>query len=381
MIETFTILGGAIALLSIFKNGSARKFFWPFVLLLVVFDGLRWEMGVDWVTHYDWFYMPAGGTRPWADGPGLGDWTDIGSKLLPGVEIGFNQYVVLMRELTDNYSVFLFITTAIFYIGIFHTVFVMTDRSLFPMFYLAGTLPWYSGSLRQLIAVMFFTFALKATIDRKLIRFLVLITSAVLFHTTAVVFVPMYFLYGVSTAFYLVIFGALFVVAAFAPTLVPILDMVVNFLGQGRSFAGRLNPPIEDSSPFLGFARKVLTVACFMGFSGAVGRSKKIDGKQWNDVRFTLMLVGLSIIFYYIGTYHINYVSSRMNIYSVILSGAVLIGLLDRGFTSKRSKLLLFVFVVFLLGVFYSRLQFMDLFHPYSSLFYNYDLIRGLQGI
>lgn len=58
--------------------------------------------------------------------------------------------------------------------------------------------------------------------------------------------------------------------------------------------------------------------------------------------------------------------------------GSVLIGLLDKSFNTKGNRLFLFFFVASLVGVFYYRLEFMDLFHPYSSIFYNYDLHRDL---
>jgi len=129
MIESFTILSGIIAFLSVFAkwNINQRKIiFWMFLILLILFDGLRWQMGTDWQNYYDYFLKS--------------DQYDQA-----GMEIGFKLYTSTIRFFTENYSVYLLITTALIYIGIFYPVFRITGYKFMPIFYLTGCIPWYSG--------------------------------------------------------------------------------------------------------------------------------------------------------------------------------------------------------------------------------------------
>ena len=89
MIETFTIIAWILALFSIYKEIKNKQLvFWSFTLLLIFFDGLRWEMGVDWITYHEMFMK--------AD-----------EYKFPGFEPGYSFYLSMFRKLTDNYSVFL----------------------------------------------------------------------------------------------------------------------------------------------------------------------------------------------------------------------------------------------------------------------------------
>ena len=362
MIETFTVLGGVIAFWSAATSAPTRPaVLWLFLSSLIIFYGLRWEMGTDWNSHYRYFNVV----------------TAYGPFGIPGVEPGFGLYLRLMRRVTDNYSVFLLVTTALTFIGILYTVFKMT-RSFLAVFYLTGTIPWYAGSQRQMLACVCFTLAVKASMETKLTRFIVLMVAATMFHTTAILFVPMYWLYGLSPVTYVAIFIGLAIASVFSRFLIPVLDVLVASYGFEKSFASRAGGIPEGSNPLLGFPRKFYTLAGLMIFSSAAESSRTMEESHRKRIRFTLMLASLSIIFYYMGTYQINYLSSRVDIYSGIIATALLLGFLDSTFRSRMNRILLFVFVVILVGIFYSRLEFMDLFHPYSSVFYNYGLHRVL---
>jgi hypothetical protein len=361
MIESFTLFGGLLALLSIFMEVRHKNIvFWVFTLSLIVFDGLRWQMGTDWISYSEYFEAA----------------TDV--NLYAGFELGFRIYTTLIRNITDNYSIYLLITTAIIYIGIFYTVFRIANYSFISLFFLAGTIPWYSGSLRQMMASVFFCLALKASIEKKFIHFVLFIMGGLMFHTTIIVFIPMYWLYGMSLSVFFVLSIVMAVLSVFSRSLIFTLDTLANLVYFSKDFTSRIGGTLESSNPLLGFGRKFFTIVGLWGFSFMAKTSPKMDWMLWQKIKFVLSLASLSIILYYIGTYHIDFVSSRLDIYVSILSTAVLIGLLEKSFTNRGDKLLLFLFVVVLVGIFYARLEFMDLFHPYSSLFYNFNLNREL---
>ncbi len=66
----------------------------------------------------------------------------------------------------------------------------MTRRSFLALFYLAGTGQWYAGSLRQMIACAFFTYAVKAAMERRLRKYLLLMAIGFSFHATVIPFFP-----------------------------------------------------------------------------------------------------------------------------------------------------------------------------------------------
>jgi len=360
MIESFIIISGIIAFLSTLKEIKSKNIiFWSFTILLVMFDGLRWEMGTDWGNYFEYFSV-----------------ADV--FVQPGFEPGFILYTSIIRNITDNYSVYLLLTTAFIYIGIFYTVFKITNYSFLSLFYLTATLPWYSGSLRQMMACVFFTLALKATINKKIVQFLLFIMLGLMFHTTVIVFLPIYWLYGMSSAALLFLFLLLTFGSIFSRNLIYMLDWVVHYYGFNKSFSSRIGGGLELSNPILGFLRKIFTLTGFIVFSYITKTSNNMDDDRWNKIKFTLFLSCMSIILYYVGTYHVEHVSSRLDIYTSIIATSILIGLLDRFFNKRSNKILLYFFVMALIVVFYSRLEFMELFHPYSSIFYNYDLHRDL---
>jgi hypothetical protein len=357
MYESFIIISGIIALLSIVREVEHCKIiFWIFIVALIIFDGLRWEMGVDWPSYYNYFYKTENFT----------------------FERGFVQYTSLFQKLTNNYSIYMLITTAIIYVGIFFTVFKITNYSFLSIFYLTGTLSWYSGSLRQMMACVFFTLALKATIDKKIFKFIVLMILGVSFHTSIIVFLPIYWLYGMSSVMMTNLFILLSVGSVYSSNLIYLFDDLMKFFGFNKNYSTYLGGLPEISNSVFGFLRKFLTVTSLIAFTFISSTNSNLTRTQREIIKFTLFLSCLSIIFYYIGTYHIAHVSSRLDIYAGIIGTSVLIGILDSNFTKTGNRLLLYAFVVALIIVFYYRLQNMDLFHPYTSVFYNYDFHRNL---
>ena len=358
MIESFTIIIGIIALLSVrFDVKNKKLLFFLIILPISLLDGLRWEMGADWVSYYSYF-------------------TDDSYSV--SFDPGFILYTEIIKGFTDNYSVYLLITSLFIYIGIFYGVFRITDGSFIALFYLIGTIPWYSGSMRQMMACVFFVWAFKAVIDRKPIHYSVLMLLGILFHVTVIVFAPMYLIYGMSTVFYVLLFAMLITVSSFTDKMLFILENVMRMYGFDKNMATYLGGTYELSNPILGFLRKILTLSGLFVFTLISKSSVMVDSVKWDKLKFSLVLSSLSILFYYIGTYKISHVSSRLDIYTGIIVTSILIGFIDKSLAKKSNRILFYLFVLSLVGVFYYRLLWMDLFHPYSSIFYNYDLNREL---
>ena len=241
-----------------------------------------------------------------------------------------------------------------------------------------GTLPWYAGSIRQMVAVACFAWALKAIIDREPLKYIILMTIGMSFHATLMVFIFAYLFFGISTMSYILLYSAILIALPLTPILVNILQNITHLYGFNKNFVQFIGGAINDSQPALGFARKILTISGLFVFSIIAMSSNHAVYDKRQKIKFFLALSSLTIVFYYIGTYQILHVASRVDLYVSIVTTSILIGLIDSCISIKTNRVLFYIFVLSLVGVFYYRLMWMDLFHPYSSIFYNYDLNRVL---
>ncbi len=363
MIESFSIISGLIAFFSIFfkwDNKIKQLFFWCFIILLIIFDGLRWETGADWQNYYEGF-------------------NNALEKSPPGFEIGFIYYTWAIRNLTDNYSIYLLITSAIIYIGIFYTIFRITSFSFISLFFLTSHIPWYSGSMRQILALVFFVLSLKYVWNKNLFRFLLFMYSGLLFHSTMLPFFLIYWMFGASL--FTFAFLGLFLILASSIIIIFItqIDFLINIGSGGHGIEDRIGGSLELSSPILGLGRKISTIALnFFFFKYSTQNELHKNRIELDKLKFFLYLSSFSLIFYIVGTFFITHVSSRLDIYTGIICLAIFIGLIEHQVKSRKHMLYLFIFVIFLCLISYSRLEFMDLFHPYKSIFYNTDYKREL---
>ena len=352
------IISGLIALISIVHDIKKKYLvFWLFLSFLILFDGLRWEMGTDWPNYYKQFYK---------------------IKWNSGFEIGFKIYTDLFSKLTNNYSIYLFVTTSFIYLGIFLTIFKITNYSFLSIFYLTAYIPWYSGALRQMIACAFFTLAIKTIFEKKKYKFLIFMTIGFLFHKSLGAFFPIYWIFGLSPLLLINIYVLIAFLSIFTSKIIIFLDnFIQNNFGFNFYLTNKAGGTLSESNPFFGFLRKIFTLSGLIIFSN-LKKYSNLPVSFRNKVSFCLFMSCLSLIFYYMGTFQISHFSSRLDIYTRIILTSILIGLLDKFYIKQSNRLCLFVFVLTLVIIAYSRYTLFDLFHPYSSIFYNYELNRNL---
>ena len=355
MIELFTIVFGALSLSSIFKPNLRSNYLFLLVLIpLILCSGLRWEMGTDWRSYYNLFTK---------------------NENFYFMEPGYQYYVEFIRKFTDNYSVFLLITDTLTIGGILSLIFEYTKKNYLSVFYATGTLLWYAGSLRQMLALLILTYAIRFIIKRKFIFYLILVIISTFFHKTSLFYIAIYFAYNLSLGLIAVILLSLFFIT---PHIIFLYDLVLNFFYSNNGLGFRLYKPEDENSSnyYLGFTRKILT------FSIIYFIYKKwvsvFDWKEERVFKFYIKMLILSIYFYLVGTFYIVFVSSRMDIFPAFICTPILIGLIDNRLTKNYQRIILLLIVLIFNLIFYTRLEYMDLFHPYSSIFYNFDLSREL---
>lgn len=173
----------AILSLKQHHNKSVLFFLGISIFWLVLHDGLRWEIGTDWDSYYNFF---------------------INNEAAAHYEIGYTIVTRVFRAFTDSYTLYLLAQALFTYIILYHFI---KSYSVYPemslcIFYC--TMIGLMGSNRQLIAIAICLMSVKYVIYRSLPKFLICLLVACCFHTTSMVFVLTYFLYNIKLKYYYV---------------------------------------------------------------------------------------------------------------------------------------------------------------------------------
>lgn len=115
-------------------------------------------------------------------------------------EIGYFLLTKLCCLLGFGKTAFLFVVAIITYIPVFQLIKRHSSNAYISLlcYFAFGFFTYSLGLFRQMIAVSIIICGLKYVVERKLIKYLAIIGLAMTFHTTALVGILLYFLYGVK---------------------------------------------------------------------------------------------------------------------------------------------------------------------------------------
>lgn len=110
----------------------------------------------------------------------------------------YDLYRTLLREITDNYHIFFFFPSVLSCIGAVKLIkrYSVTPWFSLVVFFSIGTYVMYMAALKQCFAVAIVLLALPYAIDKKYIRFYLLVILAMLFHVHAFIFLAVPFFLG-----------------------------------------------------------------------------------------------------------------------------------------------------------------------------------------
>lgn len=152
-------------------------------LPLILIAGLRYNVGQD----YDYTY------KPYFNGM-------LYNVVNKNIEVGFYALTKFIQMFTNDY-VWLFIVCAVIYgYFIFASIYEQSPNPALSIFLLVST-QYYFGflnTMRQYMAIAIFLYAIKYIKKRKIWKYLFLIIIASTLHTSAIVFIPVYFLYNIK---------------------------------------------------------------------------------------------------------------------------------------------------------------------------------------
>lgn len=172
--EIYVLLAFFLFLLSLTDWGNSTQ---PFkncvlstsIIILILFDGLRWESGTDWHAYYPLFLNS------------LSDNNDI-------YEIGYIYLNSIIRYLTNDYTVFLLLHACLMYGGLSSFFKRYSLKPIFSLFLFYVLFLPVQGMNRQFLAIVICLFSLKFLLNGQKKYFVLIVLFASLFHSSAPLF-------------------------------------------------------------------------------------------------------------------------------------------------------------------------------------------------
>jgi len=165
-------------------------------------------------------------------------------------ELGWRYYVKTLSTLSNNEGILIFVTGFI----IIYSYFILIKKySLIPWLsiFLFITIVFYNSLLvlRQNLAIAIYLYSLPLIVERKLWKFLLVMGLAFLFHKTAILFIPLYFLYPLKLRMKMIL---TFLIAGFLFNYIftLLLDIGISYFAKYEIY--RISDhTVANATPFL----------------------------------------------------------------------------------------------------------------------------------
>ena len=259
---------------------SVAAIFWSAAfLVLVLFGGLRYYVGTDFESYYNIFLDICE------------DWYE---KRYRGTESGFIWLNRILSLYTENPQWLIFVTNG--FVSFFCIWAVVKESKFVPfsLYILFTTLYYQSFNLiRQGMACSLVLVAFTCAKRRKWLRCYGLILSAVLFHKTALIALPLMFL--MQFRYSRKVYGAFFVLAALGGLLRgPLTGLLLRFYPSAADLTNSYL--YEDFSRVQVFLCLIYVVLCFLYYE----RMLQKDKGNIIYINFAVLLLGVYAFFYWI---------------------------------------------------------------------------------
>ena len=254
-------------------KGALPKLQWIlYGVILVIIIGLRHEVGGDWFPYIENF-----------SGLGDGNLSQVITVGSPSRDFGFDiLYWFSLKYLNGIYFTN-FICAFIFIIGLFR----LCNNMPIPWLALVVSIPYFiivvaMGYTRQASAIGFIMWGLIDLMNGKQVKFYVMVILGTLFHKTALIMLPIGFLYFNSVTNFknAIIFIILFTLAFFAFLAEKFSFLVYNYI---------TNKMLESSGAFIRVGMNVVASIVFLYYN-----------KQWRqyykDSKLWLIFSAISLI-------------------------------------------------------------------------------------
>lgn len=336
------------------KQIAQKKLFLLFsILLLILLSGLRYETGTDWEPFYEYFHAQL----------------DVGEHYF---EVGYQLLTYIVNNITGNYNVFLLVNASFLML-----VYFSIKNYSNPNLYMLTVLVFYSttylvflGGNRQAIALAIVIYSIKYLISREFIKFLSAVFLASLFHLSAWIFLPVYFIANrtFSNAKLLVFFT----VAALSAQMFDIKNMllvVVHYSGMAGWWQLVTLDPLDPAIDYT-FRNTVLILENLTLLSALlIFRKQLLDRVPHFNVHLNITLAGY--VFFLVFFEAARNLAGRGALL-FRFSECILIANLINITTDRNLKIMIYMLLVAYFGirVAYTLIFSVDYYVPYKTVLY-----------
>lgn len=323
-----------------------------FLISMVLFAGLRWETGTDWIPYYENFLEP-----------------DNRSDF----EIGYSCYVSVVRFFTDSYTIFLLLTSAIPIFLVYygckkvigkdrHNTLLLALLMFYSYYYLGSFL----GAERRIIAIGLSFLALSIYINGKTWCALLLIFFASLFHVSSLFTVFIFLSRWISIRSLVIIFFTLAVIFPLFHYMSAIVNSLIDYvpidLFKMKLIEYTQNAQNYGEFNFAGAVKRVFIIAmllCVFYF----------DKYRFDEKVFTLLKVYILGGALYLILSPISAMFSVLTIYLTISEILLIPIVITQTRLFIKAPFFYLIFIVYLMSQTYSILNsYPDLFYPYIDV-------------
>lgn len=310
-------------------KGTVRTYaicsFLPFALNCM----LRGQVGTDWLIYDAYYAEISNGGRRFS-------------------EPLFNLLNRILYMISNNslllFAVVGFITLALFFAGMYQQSAMVTYSIL--LFFLSGKYFASLNQIRQMLAMSLFFFAFKYIRERKMIRYFLFILAACLIHTSAVVYIPLYFLYGIRCST-----KRLFKAALVYCVCLPVIILMAPVLVKLTRFSWYLDSRFSQNFDIIGFTLSLIIFGLLLFLLRRQEmQAEGTTGENAEDLRYAGFLTMISMItcLVYFLTNAVPQVTRIAECYSVIQ--ILSLPYLAKGEKDARIRIAVLVFTAAVLG-------------------------------
>lgn len=321
------------------------------VIWLILFEGLRWQIGTDWEPYYEFFFHR--------------DEAHMGFAYR-----GINEFV---NSFFGSYTALLLLIAGFTYLTIFRLFKKFSPNPLMSLLIYYCSMVGLWGCNRQILALMVCIIATKYIFERNLLNFTLAMLVAASLHLTSLIFFPAYFLYTwrlSNRTMFLAILVAFLCGLLHMIDRLPYVDILARLdaIRSGETDFRSYADSYEGSVSMIGAVKRILFVWLAL-------RTKKRIRNQCYDFFCTLYVTGCVIYLLFNGSV-LQLIAGRgalyYSIYETLVVPFFMIYLPVDKVSRKIGWIAVFSMYFYLMwrdmNSYYMSLGF-DIYNPYKSVF------------
>lgn len=321
------------------------------IIWLTLYEGLRWEVGTDWEAYYKNFINQ--------------DWDGHH-------EIGYIVINYILYFFSGNYTFFLLVLSSFFYGSLYFLLRKYSQAPIMSLTIYYCTMLWLLGCNRQLIAMFICLLSLRYVFNHKLLPYVLMVLLAFSFHSTALFFLPAYYIINREISDKAMICAAfVFLIIGFSGVInhIPLINYAVYLDGNSADKLSFYTQGDIYSYSYVGsLKRLVILFICILV-------KKKVKHIYFAPF-LKLYFVGCSVFFLFNGSI-LQLISSRGALFYNIAEVFIIPSMIYALF--KNGGLRLIAWVGYFVVIFYIMNRDMDsyasglgyeVFRPYRSVLF-----------